>query len=689
MDSTGRDPELGPDSRAGSKPRWDVSAQARLRDYLDSRDPALHLQTFDEVADTLRIRFGTRLREDMVPDQLLTSQQQSYGMLDYQKLHWLSSQYLKWSRPLTRDATSTVLSFRPTDNADPSKPSQWREYLLLKKAAMDDATFDELATVFDVLALHAQRRMLLSVSAQRRLYKIALPWGHVRFKCRSESASREYMLLPILTLLSAGRTTQYRRTVSLTLFLLPNSADPRPSLTTFDLARLCQQSVWLPRRQDLPVLIGSDGRECRLPIKGPLASFIDDLLVEENCYLPAIFDAVMRKSLDYIGVDSSDEEVDEKGTEERVRARIAVSRMRSAIFGTSLHFDCGRQSSVWNHLMKATAERRADVVGSALSVNAGRDGKEWLIDGDALQFERMRVTNAFEEDTNALALYNPMSRFMLNIMPKDSDQFTSVSLAFGVAWLNLLAVTVCTVKEILRSYRHEIEVHRTDVMVRLRAANIRRKGQGGKPEDPPVSPAGFERTSSDEAELEEYLRDLHLKMLAIREEVDVVYGLELVGQAYKAAYMRMLEMESIPLERDRLLRELDMTAELLRAEQADKLSGEIAESVRVTKELNGKIALSVGVTEGLSKDIAAAAKATTDSNAEIAGSTRSTDYLTRWVVRLTIISAVLGINPLVDAFSGSATQFAIKAAADVAAVVALVIVEVVRRRRVARLRQAT
>jgi hypothetical protein len=309
--------------------------------------------------------------------------------------------------------------------------------------------------------------------------------------------------------------------------------------------------------------------------------------------------------------------------EERIGVRIAVSRSKTAIFGTAAQFDGWRSPSIWKRLTDMRAADRARLIGTLMSVNAGRDGRELLVDGDGLRIEQMRVTNAFESDTNALALYNPMSRFIVNINPKGSGLFTNVAVNFGIAWLALLAGSVSTLEEILRSFRYDIEDHRSKVFAELRT------GVRGERDGASVS-----------------LNDLHDSMLAILDELDVVYSLELVGQAYKAAYTRMLEMEGIPEERQHLLREIEIVADLLRAEEARELNRKMLDNSDNIRLLSEKIAYSTAATQhstGVTKQL----------TVKIDETTRSTDQLTWWAVITAVVSSSLATNGIVAAWKSA------------------------------------
>jgi hypothetical protein len=596
-----------------------VKTYVGLREHVAKRyGAAVTLQTFDELAQSLERDHRDDVRRAGVTGALLEQQKPPSGVLDYHRLNWLSSRYLPWTVTNSRDRWANVLAFRTTNG--PREQTHWREFLL-KTPAMASCDYDELAAVYDVLGLHAQRRMLLSVNAQRRLLRIALPWGFSRFKRRDGSLSREYMIVPVLTLLTRPRSALFRRSLTLTVFLLPDSRDTRglPPLIAADLSGLCHQSVWVPARPALPALVGEDGGETPA-IRGPLEEYVSAFLPGPKRFLHEIFDAVVQRVIADLGSGEPptraelDDETEAR-REERIAARVAVSRSRTAIFGTAAQFEGSRHPSIWARLTEMRAEERGELIGRLLSVNAGRTGREWMVDGDALQLENLRVTNAFDEDTNALALYNPMSRFILNIMPKIPGSFAETALNFGVAWLALLAGTVSTLEEIQRSYRYDIEDHRSRVIAELRAR------AAGKSDGYAAS-----------------LNELHQATLAILDELDVVYSLELVGQAYKAAYARMLEMEGIPEERENLLRELDIVANLLRAEEAGQLNRRMLDSTRSIRRLSKRIAKSTRSTKNLTT--------------QIDRTTRNTDKLTAWVVIFAIVSSALATNGLVEAWHG-------------------------------------
>jgi hypothetical protein len=610
-------PNVEPDSPA-EKMRLFVKTYMGLREHFAKRPgAALTLQTFDELARSIKHDHPDDVRAAGVTGALLEQQKPPSGVLDYHRLNWLSSRYLPWTVTNPRDRWANVLAFRTTNG--PHEQTHWREFLL-KTPAMASCGYHEFAAVYDVLGLHAQRRMLLSVNAQRRLLRIALPWGFSRFTRRDGSLSREYMIVPVLTLLTRPRSALFRRSLTLTVFLLPDSGDTRgsPPLIAADLSGLCHQSVWVPARPALPALAGEDGRETAA-IRGPLEEYVSAFLPGPKRFLHEIFDAVVQRVIADLGsgepatrAELVDDETEAR-REERIAARVAVSRSRTAIFGTAAQFEGSRHPSIWARLTAMRAEERGELIGRLISVNAGRTGREWMVDGDALQLENLRLTNTFDEDTNALAMYNPMSRFILNIMPKVPGSFADTALNFGVTWLALLAGTVSTLEEIQRSYRYDIEDHRSRVIAELRAR------AAGKSDGYAAS-----------------LNELHQATLAILDELDVVYSLELVGQAYKAAYARMLEMEGIPEERENLLRELDIVANLLRAEEAGQLNRRMLDSTRSIRRLSKRIARSTRSTRNLTT--------------QIDRTTRNTDKLTAWVVIFAIVSSALATNGLVDAW---------------------------------------
>jgi hypothetical protein len=565
---------------------WEIKAYQKLCAHLGgtgSQDTCL--LSLEQVADRLKARFPRELKKARAPAPLVTADDtRRRGILDYHELYWLDSPYFPTSDGDSRKPTSTIVAFRPPGL--PEAPP-WREYLFVNDQPHAAERYPQLAAVYNVLGLLAQRRSLISVTAQRRLCKIVLPWGRCRFE-RKDGPSKEYLLVPVVTLLNRGGTAEFRRTITLTVFLLPDSKDPAPALDAPDLAALCQQAVWSDQSPVLPKLVAPGASDGPL-FEGPLDSFVRPFLTEHDRHLPVVFDAILRRVIDVMGVSPTP-----RYAPESIRALVAISRARSVVFGSTLHVDADETPELWHQLTARQPGDLARHVGRLLSVNAARLGRERLVGGAGFRLKRMRVTNPYEEDTNTIILYNPMSRFMVNIMPRSLDQFPTVSLKLGVAWLNLLAATISSIKEIFRSYRYEIEQYRN---------RIENLGAG----DP-----------------SKLLKDVHKLTLAMMTEIDVVYSFDIVTPTYKAAHIRILEMEGIAQERRSLMRELEMTTALLRSEEADQLSKKIADSTSSTEE---------------------SARSTEES-------ARSTDDLTKFVVVFTVISTIIGVNTIIDsAFS--------------------------------------
>jgi hypothetical protein len=290
--SASRDhPEHAPDegktdrneNNPGAEQRLFVQTYMGLSDHYAARYGAdLTLQTFDGLAHSIEQNHTSKIREADVAGKLLVQREPPFGVLDYHTLNWLDSPYLAWPSTSSQESKSTVLAFRTTNEGRPQ--THWREFLLMTPA-MRGAPYEELAAVYDILGLQAQRRMLLSVNVQRRLLRMALPWGLSRFKRRDGSLSRRYMIVPVLTLLTRPESALFRRSLTLTVFMLPDSRETAPSLTGLDLAGLCHQSVWIPARPQLPALVATDGGENPASIGGPLNDYIAPFLPGPKRYI--------------------------------------------------------------------------------------------------------------------------------------------------------------------------------------------------------------------------------------------------------------------------------------------------------------------------------------------------------------------------------------------------------------------
>jgi hypothetical protein len=540
----GKKGEALPQRRAGTDQDWEIQTYANLVDHF-SKSVRGKLFSLGELAKQMQASFGPQLAE-AAPAGLLEVRQQS-GMLESYKLSWLNSPYFSLPDPPVDD--STVVSFVSPEG---SNPPPWREYLFvtdeMSKSLTSETTteaYHEYAAIYDVLGLVAQRRSLISTMAQRRMCKIVLPWARCHFRLTNGTISRPYLIVPVITLLGRRATSQFRRTFTLTMFLLPNCTSDEPPLDLVDLAAICQQAVWSETSPPNPVLFGPAGL-VGPAFEGPLRT----LIVGANHHLLEVFDAVLAKVIAMLGV------VPKAGSSNSIQTLIAISRKHSVIFGSGLHVAGEHSSEIWSELTKRENRELAEQLGRLLSVNAARQGREWLVGGDGFRLPRMRVTNPYEEDVSTIVLYNPMSRFMVNILPKSHDRFPTASVTLGVSWLNLLAAMLSSIKEILRSYRYEIEQYRN---------RIELLGTG---DDPGT-----------------LLKAVHKSTLTILEEIDVVYSFDLVTPTYRAAHTRILDMEGIGEERTNLMRELEIMTALLRSEETDQLNRKIARSTSSTDSL--------------------------------------------------------------------------------------------------------
>lgn len=530
---------------------WEVQLDEKLVAHFERRGSGFRLLSLGELAGELQLHFRRHLDAAGISGDLIApAPDRRRGILEYGRLRWLNSNFFRV--PQEAAVTSSVIAFK--QSGLPKCPP-WREYVFQAGASTSEFHYDELAAVYDLLGLLAQRRSLVSVTAQRILRKIVLPWGRCRLHLSEGVPSKEYLLVPVLTMISRRMSSEFRRTITLTTFLLPNDADARPALGTKDLAALCQQAVWHDTGPALPVLArSSDAAEL---FAGPLAAYLRQEM-DQSTRLPDIFDAIFRQALHTLGIRPTTHYPSES-----VRSLIAISRARSVVFGSVMH-TVNEDHKAPLDIFKAKRNRDRDLASELeklLSVNAGREGREPLLGGRGFRVEQMRVTNPYEEDTRTSVLYNPMSRFIVQLIPRSIERFPTISLKFGVVWLNLLASTVSNVKEMLRSYRYEIERYRNRL-------------------DP--------KTPEDSQRL---LKDIHNTTRRILEEVDVVSSFDLVTPTYKAAHAQILEMEGVFQEREYLMREIEVTTGLLRSEEANNQTRAIALNTNRTDELTAFVAL--------------------------------------------------------------------------------------------------
>jgi hypothetical protein len=531
-----------PRPSAASAHDWEIRTYTNLAEHFGASLPG-QLVSLGDFAGGMEKSFA-KVR-DAAPHGLLEKREPS-GMLGPCSLQWLDSPYFPLPQPPVEP--STVVSFLAPGGPD---MPPWREYVFMTdgmagSTASEYASmaYDEQAAIYDILGLLAQRRSLISATAQRRLCKIVLPWGRCRFVLTDEATSRPYLIVPVITLLGRRATTLFRRTFTLSLFLVPDTSSSAPPLESVDLAAICQQAAWSATSPRRPMLFDQNGTAP--PFEGPL----EELVPRGHLHIIELFDAILAQMVQLLGVELTAERTNS------IRTLIAISRKHSVIFGSGLHVDGEHSSEIWNELTKRENRGLAEQLGKLLSVNAARRGREWLVGSDGLRLEKMRVTNPYEEDVSTIVLYNPMSRFMVNIMPKSHDLFPTASVMLGVSWLNLLAGTLSSIKEILRSYSYEIDEYRNRIE-RLGAA-----------EDPGS-----------------LLKEIHKGTLTILEEIDVVYSFDLVTPTYRAAHARILDMEGVSEERTNLMRELEIMTTLLRSEETDQLNRKIARSTSSTDNL--------------------------------------------------------------------------------------------------------
>jgi hypothetical protein len=236
---------------------WEVQLDEKLTNDLESRAPGFRLLSLGNLAGELQLRFPQELAAAGVTGDLIVPVHKRRGILDYRRLQWLDSAFFRVpDNPASK--TSTVIAFQQSGL---NKCPPWREYAFLSGSPEPEVRFDDLSAAYDLLGLLAQRRSLVSVTAQRLLCKIVLPWGRCRFSGTDGKTSKEYLLLPVLTMISRRMSSEYRRTITLTAFLLPSDDDTAPRSNRMTLPRFASKRCGTtPDRRFLSSLFSTSGR---------------------------------------------------------------------------------------------------------------------------------------------------------------------------------------------------------------------------------------------------------------------------------------------------------------------------------------------------------------------------------------------------------------------------------------------
>jgi hypothetical protein len=425
-------------------------------------------------------------------------------------LTWKRSSYF-FEAPARAVSRATAIS---TDA--PSK-SRWREFAIVPKNSRDKNE-DADAAVYDILSLFAVRRSwLMSLNAQRRAYRITLPWGIVCI------GGIDHLLVPLVTLISKKRTLGFRRTFVVSMLLVPSHGSQldftafRTLRKGFGTLAIDDLSASDPRIESLTgPLAGFLGLND--PNSGPLEPGLDDL-----------FDLTARRMLTlFKTVPAPPRSEAEK--EVSLGTLVSIARTQSAMSGVVAKLN-GRNSSNVHDALKNPDNGVRRKIETALSCDVWTHGE--LAD---LEFDQHRLSNPWQDSQDGVTLYNPLSRTFVHTVDGTNEKFPGTLGWWMIPWLCLLAENACSASEMIRTYRNEVET--------------------------------LDRI--------EHLPEAHGIIRQMVESMDFVYSIE-CSPVFKAMQDIVMEKSGLRQDHSDLLRELEVSSQVLRSETAQDQATRLTE----------------------------------------------------------------------------------------------------------------
>lgn len=408
--------------------------------------------------------------------------------------------------------------------------SLWREFGIVPRVAYSPPNNDASVAVYSTLAAFAIRRSwLMSFNAQRRCYRIAMPWAV------ADIDGANLLLVPIITLIAKKRSTGFRRTLVVTVLLVP------PAKGGIDLR------VFHGLRKGFETLTIDDNVKTVKQIEGlagPLATFLEPTRpLPESIGLDELFDLVAKRALKLfktvpVPKRSASQEEASLGT------LVSIARTRSAIAGIILNVSVAEGHDVYDALTRADSENSTtrEALAASLSSDTWTHGPL-----ENLHFDAMRLGDSLQSSSNGATLFNPLSRTFVHAVRANEDYLKHLGW-WMVPWFCLLAESVCSASEMIRTYRNAIE---------------------------PLSRL-------------EHLPECDAIMRQMVESMDYIYSIE-CSPLFKAMQDEVMRKSGLRRDHGDLLREIEVNSEMLRAEKVRTLETAIVNTSVAVRNLTGWI----------------------------------------------------------------------------------------------------
>jgi hypothetical protein len=195
--------------------------------------------------------------------------------------------------------------------------SPWREYAIVEQRdQLEQKANDALTATYNTLVLFAIRRSWLhSFNAQRRFYRIALPWAVITLS----NNSTPFLLVPILTFMSKRRVAGFRRTFVITLLIFPLCAAEKESWSNAMTVNALRDGF---ETLTIGSFNGTDLKPRITNLEGPLITLLNspDTLARPRIGLDEFFDEIAAFVLGRV-VDDDDKKSQHKKLSSIARSR--------------------------------------------------------------------------------------------------------------------------------------------------------------------------------------------------------------------------------------------------------------------------------------------------------------------------------------------------------------------------------
>ena len=372
----------------------------------------------------------------------------SYANSNYLNFHDKSSPIdeIDWKRFKTKltDASRKITRKKAKEPTE-SDERRYNEFFITS-GLISQVPREHINTWYDIMLLFGIRREQLFVKGlSERIYNIGLPITRVQISDTSKSdgvksSESMFLLCPIITLHRKPNKIQFRKTISVSLILVPISGKSKET-------KISGQEVF-----DILWDVG-EPTKLKFVEKSPLLQFLG-LTNENNEFTKAeLIKEIMKTILSLITENgySKDEENNNISTQIDYSLQRVVTYFkensegeRSHVFGNSkLGKIDERNLRMMVHPYHYFIDRR--------------EGKE--VFPSIFKLEDLIVTDKFRFDSSYLLFYNPRDSYLAGIHYQNFEEFPKLSMKWYFFFDLYMIMEISLIKVMLHSFYKETEEH--------------------------------------------------------------------------------------------------------------------------------------------------------------------------------------------------------------------------------------